>query len=180
PVKEKYMRDLTDDDIYTFVTLKDTEFPIRKGSFTPVNEGYSPLFNANRISKYPLLMRDINGNSMFLLTNLNTSYRRDGAMLPYGSGKIAGIVVHEKFTRFEYEDASNEDDYGNIGRYQLRHVSREDIKLAPAIENSFSALLTEYQYPNISSGVAYPTTGTNGRISLSAPVNVAATSDYSY
>jgi hypothetical protein len=180
PVKEKYMSELTDDDIYTFVTLKDTEFPIRKGSFTPVNEGYTPLFNANRISKYPLLMRDKMGTSMFLFTNLNTPYRRDGSMLPYGSGTVSGILVNEKFTRFEYQDATNEDDYGNIGRYQLRHVSEDDIKLAANIENSFSALLTEYQYPNITSGVAYPTTGTNGRISVSAPINIAATSDYSY
>lgn len=44
PVKQKYMSELTDDDIYTFVTLKDVEFPVRKGSFTPINEGYSTLF----------------------------------------------------------------------------------------------------------------------------------------
>ncbi len=180
PVKEKYIRDLTDDDIYTFVTLKDTEFPIRKGSFTPVNEGYTPLFNAHRISKYPLLMRDKMGGSMFMFTNLKTADRRDGAMLPYGSGKISGIIVTEKFTRFEYQDATFEDDYGNIGKYQLRYVNKADIKLATNFESGFSALLTEYQYPNIISGVAYPTTGNNGRISTSAPINIAATSDYTY
>ncbi|WP_256012211.1 DUF5689 domain-containing protein [Desertivirga xinjiangensis] len=180
PLKEKYMSELTDDDIYTYVTLKDCEFPVRKGSFTPVNEGYSPLFNANRISKYPLLMRDIMGNSMFLLTNMNVPYRRDGAMLPYGSGTVSGIVVHEKFTRFSYEDAASEEEYGNIGRYQIRHVGRSDIKLANDFSNSFSALLTEYRYPILSSGAALPTEGNNGRITLSAPVSVTATSDYTY
>ena len=39
PVKEKWMSQLTDDDIYTYVTLKDVEFPVRKGAITPINEG---------------------------------------------------------------------------------------------------------------------------------------------
>ncbi|WP_139215936.1 DUF5689 domain-containing protein [Parapedobacter composti] len=178
--KEKYMHELTDDDIFTFVTLKDSEFPVRKGSFTPVNEGYTPLFNAHRITKYPLLMRDIRGNSMYLYTNMHTPYRRDGAVLPYGSGTISGIIVHEKFPRFEYEDAANEDQYGNIGRYQMRHVTRDDIQFTPQVENGFSELLAEYQYPNISAGVALPTHGGNGRITVSTGASIAATSDYSY
>lgn len=181
PVKQKYIGDLTDDDVYTFVTLKDVEFPVRKGSFTPVNEGYTTLFNAHRLAKYPLLTRDINGNTIFTLTNTRTTYRRDGSVLPYGSGTIAGVVVHEKFTRFEYQDASSEANYGNIGRYQIRHISRTDIKMASAVEQGFSALLTEYQYPNITNGEAYPTYGTNGKISLSVPtVNLGSNTDYTY
>ncbi len=178
--KEKDIAELTDDDIFTYVTLKDCELPIRKGSFTPLNEGYTTLFNAHRTAMYPLLMRDIQGNSMFLLTNTNTPYRRDGSILPQGSGKVSGIIVHEKFTRFEYEDASNPDDYGNIGRYQIRHLTRADIALADNVNSGFSSLLTEYQYPNITAGVAYPTNGDNGRLYASNSVNVTATSDYSY
>lgn len=178
--KEKYMGELTDDDIFTFVTLKDTELPIRKGSLTPLNEGYTTLFNAHRVSKYPLLMRDIQGNSMFLMTNTRVEYRRDGAILPQGAGKVSGVIVHEKFTRFEYEDAANPDDYGNIGRYQVRHLAKEDIDLDPNVNNGFSALLAEYQYPNITAGVAFPTNGSNGRLYASNTVNVATTNDYSY
>lgn len=178
--KEKYMGELTDDDIFTYVTLKDTELPIRKGSLTPLNEGYTGLFNAHRTAKYPLLMRDIQGNSMFLMTNTNTPYRRDGSILPQGSGKVSGIIVHEKFTRFEYEDASNPDNYGNIGRYQIRHLTKEEIDLADNVNDGFSALLTEYQYPNITAGVAYPTNGNNGRLYASNNVDVAATSDFAY
>jgi len=178
--KEKYMSELTDDDIFTYVTLKDCELPIRKGPFTPLNEGYTTLFNAHRTNMYPLLMRDIQGASMFLLTNTNTPYRRDGSILPQGSGKVSGIIVHEKFTRFEYEDASNPDDYGNIGRYQIRHLAKADIALADNVNNGFSALLAEYQYPNITAGVAYPTNGDNGKLYASNNVNVTATSDYTY
>lgn len=178
--KEKYASELVDDDIYTFVTLKDVELPIRKGSFTPLNEGYTTLFNAHRTSKYPLLMRDIQGQSIFLLTNTTTTYRRDGSILPQGSGTVSGIIVHEKFTRFEYEDAALPDDYGNIGRYQIRHLTREDIALASDVNAGFSALLTEYQYPSITAGVALPTNGDNGRLYASNNVNVTASSDYSY
>ena len=69
PVKEKYMRDLTDEDIYTYVTLKDCELPVRKGSLTPINEGYANAGGAHRCAKYATLMRDINGNSMYIYTN---------------------------------------------------------------------------------------------------------------
>ncbi|ERJ59920.1 hypothetical protein M472_14215 [Sphingobacterium paucimobilis HER1398] len=180
-VKQKYVGDLTDDDIYTFVTLKDVEFPIRKGSFTPINEGYSTLFSADRIGKYPLLMRDKNGDDFFTLTNTRTTYRRDGSMLPAGSGTISGIIVHEKFTRFEYQDAASEQDYGNIGRYQIRHLAKEDIKISTALNSGFSELLTEYQYPNIVNGIALPTFGNNGSISFSTnTVNLSRSSDNSY
>ena len=41
PVKEKYISELTDDDMYTYVTLKDCEFPVRQGSLTPIHDGYT-------------------------------------------------------------------------------------------------------------------------------------------
>jgi len=179
--KEKYINELTDDDIYTYVTLKDCEFPVRKGSLTPINEGYATSFNANRISKYPLLMRDIKGNSMFLMTNTKCTYRRDGSTLPYGSGTVSGIIVHERFTRYEFEDTNDEETYGYIGRYQIRHMAKEDIQLAKDLDNSFSALLTEFRYCKLENDVLLPTNGNNGRITTTVASKViTVTSDYSY
>ena len=178
--KSKYISELTDDDIFTYVTLKDTEFPIRKGSFTPINEGYATPFNAHRVAKYPLVMRDIQGENIFLMTNTRVPYRRDGAILPYGSGDVSGVIVHEKFTRFEYEDDVTEDKFGNIGRYQIRHLSKSDIKISSDFNSGFSALVTEFQYPVVENGVAKATFG-NGSISSSvSTVNLARTFDYSY
>ena len=156
PVKEKHMNELTDDDIYTYVTLKEVEFPVRKGSITPVNEGYAIGTNAHRISKYPLLVRDINGDAMYMMTNTNCAYRSDGTRLPYGSGDISGVIVHERFSRFEWRNGADPaemtDDptLGYIGRYQIRHQNKEDIwgKMQNSVEDSFSALLTEYRYWN--------------------------------
>lgn len=80
--KERTMSELTDNDVYTFVTLKNCEFPIRKGPFTPFNEGYCPTYNQKRVDRYPLLMHDNQGQSMFLMTNIDCPYRRDGNILP--------------------------------------------------------------------------------------------------
>jgi len=172
PVKEKYMSQLTDDDIYTYVTLKEVEFPVRKGAITPINEGYAIGTNAHRISKYPLLVRDINGDDMYMLTNTNCAYRSDGTRLPYGSGKISGVIVHERFPRFDWRDGADpaemDDDptLGFIGRYQIRHQTKGDVwnNMQNSVEDSFSALLTEYRYwnPDVSNAVQKPTYGTNG------------------
>lgn len=172
PVKEKYMNELTDDDIYTYVTLKDVEFPIRKGGLTPINGGYAIETNASRLSKYPLLVRDINGDDMYVMTNTTCKYRSDGTRLPYGSGKISGVIVHERFSRFEWRNGADpaemEDDptLGFIGRYQIRHQTKGDIwdNMSNSVEDSFSALLTEYRYwnPDLENKVQRPTYGTNG------------------
>ena len=95
PRKEKRIGQLTDDDIYTYVTLTDCELPIRKGPLTPINEGYANATGANRTEKCASLVRDIEGEHIYLYTNTTCLYRRDGSRLPYGSGKLSGIVVHE-------------------------------------------------------------------------------------
>ena len=149
--KSKFMSELTDDDIYTFVTLKDCEFPLRWGSFTPINEGYGRAYNAYRVDMYPLLMRDINAGSMFMLTNVGCTYRRDGSALPQGSGTVSGIIVHEKFERFEKG--------GNIGRYQLRHLTREDIAIAQDFSDGFSAMIAEWKGFNRVNNKIMPSVG---------------------
>lgn len=167
PVKEKYIADLDDTDLYTFVTLKDCEFPVRKGSLTPVHEGYTLGDGIAMLSKYPRLMRDIQGSSIYLFTNTTCPYRRTGKRLPYGSGSVSGVVVFEYFQPYVYGDGADVDTHGRIGNYQLRHMAYEDIKFAE--EESFSALLTEYRYIKDKEVAAdgyvswYPTFGNNGR-----------------
>ena len=138
PWKEKSISELTDDDINTLVKIKDCEIAMRKGPFTPVNEGYTSLCGYNRLAKYPILIRDIQGSSMYMFTNMTCPYRRDGNRLPYGSGDITGIVVHELYKSFEKD--------GNIGRYQLRHLIREEIDLRDDFSENFSEIITEFRY----------------------------------
>ena len=166
PQKVKHYNELTDMDVYTWVTLADCELPVRKGSLTPINEGYARNTGANRETKYPMLVRDRNGDSFYMLTNTTCKYRRDGSMLPYGSGNISGVLVHETHDRFVWMGSK---DMGDIGRYQIRHLTREDIALEKDFENSFSALLTEYRYGKLESHIFRPTTGDNGYLTFTRP-----------
>lgn len=171
-VKEKHFKDITDEDIFTYVRLKDVEFPVRKGSICPINEGYSIAGKSDRISKFPLLVRDINGDSFYMYTNTVCLYRNDGTRVPQGSGKISGVIVHERFSRFEWKnemdllDMENDPELGNIGRYQIRHQTKGDIydHMEMDFKNSFSELLVEYRYwnPDVENGVQKPTYGDNG------------------
>lgn len=172
PVKHRTIGTLSDEDMYTYVTLDDVEFPVRKGSISPINEGYAIGGNVNRIAKFPLLVRGKDGNSMYMFTNTVCRYRNDGTRLPYGSGSISGVVVHERFSRFEWKNGADpldidvDPELGNIGRYQIRHQKKSDIwgHLNDSVEDSFSALLTEYRFwnPDSSEGVLRPTYGENG------------------
>lgn len=149
PLKEKHIKDLGPDDIFTYVTLKDCELPFRKGSLTPVNEKLTNASNIGKTNKFPVSIHDREGSSIYVFTNTTCPYRRDGSRLPYGSGDMKGIVVYELFSRFIYQDnnSGDEDSYGNLGWYQLRHTCREDFAMAKDRSDSdFSAILAEWRY----------------------------------
>ena len=165
PHKELYFNELSDDDIYTYVSLKDCEFPIKKGPLTPLNEGYtgggvSTRFTANRISFYPQLVRDARGNDFYTLTNTTCIYRRNAQQLPYGSGTISGVIVHEACDRFEWDSDkeasliakgySTDQIYnlGNIGRYQIRHQSQDDIAFTKEKSGALTKVICEFAYFN--------------------------------
>ncbi|MGM9735891.1 MAG: DUF5689 domain-containing protein [Candidatus Cryptobacteroides sp.] len=185
PVKEKYLDELTDEDLYTYVTLKDCEFGVRKGSLTPVNEGYTIGKNKGHLVSYPRLVRDSRGSSIYLYTNTTCPYRRNGVRLPYGSGTLSGVIVYELYPGYVYGDGPTDEQSGNIGRYQIRHQSYDDIAFDS--ENGFSNTLVEYCYTSgfKTDGKAYyfePTDGSkNGRFYHSTgtkPVKPLSTFNY--
>lgn len=144
PEKEKYISELTDADIYTRVTLKDCEFAVRKGPLTPLNDAYTLSSGKGMVSKYPRMVRDIRGSSIYMYTNTTCPYRRDGVRLPYGSGTLSGVIVHELYPNYVYGDNDDEELSGNIGRYQIRHQAYSDIAFDK--ENSFSHIIAEFRY----------------------------------
>ena len=106
--------------------------------------GYNDTEGKGMISKYPRLVRDAEGSSIYTYTNTTCPYRRDGVRLPYGSGTLSGVIVHELFPNYVYGDNDDEELCGNIGRYQIRHQSYSDIAFDK--ENSFSHILAEFRY----------------------------------
>lgn len=183
PVKRKYISELKDEDIFTYVSLKDCEFPIRKGSFVPINETYTLANNKGHVSKFPRLVRDIQGNSIYTYTNTTCIYRRNGTTLPYGSGTLSGVIVFELYPAYIYGDSEDEDLCGNIGRYQIRHQSYDDIDFDQ--EETFSTFLAEFRWKNgyAKSGQYYYWQATTGEgrfthISGDTPATPPSTANY--
>lgn len=152
PAITRKMNELKDDDIYTFVTIPEVEIPIRKGPFCPVDLRYSNICN-----KYPMVIRDGEGNIMYMVSNTSCDWARDGKGLPEGSGSVTGIVVHEGCDNFEWstEEAQQSPlladyitDVGYIGKFQIRPILRKDIAIEGTLENGLSTLITEWRYAN--------------------------------
>ena len=169
PVKNKSINELTDADIFTYVTLQNCELSMRKGPMTPINEGYANATGANRTAKHAILLHDMNGDALYIYTNTTCVYRRSGERLPYGVGTMSGVIVHELFTRFEYadNDSGDEDTYGNIGRYQIRHQSYADFGMAKDSKDAQSTVLAEWSYITDQYLTTYPATaGTDKNASM--------------
>lgn len=168
PVKEKYIANLTSDDLYTYVTLKDCEFPVCEGSFSLVNENYGYLGTTGYtfIDMYPLAVRDTQGGHLYCLTNFRAPWRRNGNRLPQGSGNLSGIIVHETFERFELD--------GDIGDYSIRPVSEDDIAIPTSAARRKSKILAEWTNPAAGGFIDATAPATSGSGELFHPSGIAS------
>lgn len=187
--KYKTIAELTDDDIYTLVNVKDVEIMCKDGAYTNATDGYSLKETANPFSGSasaprwdvsPLLCTDKDGSVIYMLTNANCTWRRGGAddtsaackntwdrkwgsLVPQGSGTFVGIVVAE-------QQVTNR--YGDCGRYQLRYMAPEDIQLNGS---KFSTTLVEWNWNNYTADTV-PEVGSGSLNIYSA--TAAAASDF--
>ncbi len=125
---------LTDDDVYTWVSIENAQIGINDGAYTNFNEDFYPYINS-----IPLTFFDHNGGSIRMLTNAAATWRRDGTGVPQGSGTLNGIIVHTKIKRIAGGD-------GNIGRYQIRVVDKADIALNQTAGTSDAQTLVEWNW----------------------------------
>ena len=121
PVIKRTISTLKEADVNTFVTLQSCEIPVRKGPFIPVDLRYR-----NIVNKYPMVLRDASGSIMYLVSNTDCAWARDGKGMPQGSGNISGIIVHERCDNFEWDSQKAREstllsdyltDEGYIGKY---------------------------------------------------------------
>ncbi|MBO6169940.1 MAG: BACON domain-containing protein [Bacteroidales bacterium] len=148
PAKKKSIAELTDDDIFTLVSLQNVEIMCKDGSYTNCTDGYSikdpdvnPLSGATspRWDTAPLLLSDTSGNSIYMLTNAMVPWRRNGTtygngteVVAQGSGSFRGIVTPEELVR-----------YGELGRYKIRPMAQTDIQLSSP---AFSKTIVEWNW----------------------------------
>lgn len=124
PRKEKYISEITDDDVYTYLSLKDCEILFRDGSFLNVYERYVQNTRFNKVANpnksmdgWATLICDKQGSSIYALLNTLCSWRRDGNGVPQGSGYMRGILTYEQHPRYG----------GDVfGGYTLRPVDKND------------------------------------------------------
>ncbi len=144
PYKDKYISELTDDDIYTYVILKDCEMVFKDGAFSNVYEHYVQQTPFNKkigpnksMDGWATLVCDKNGSSIYALVNTLCRWRRDGQGVPQGSGDMCGIVTHVSLPR-----------YGGdvLGRYMLFPVDRADFGMDWYPETSAYKSIAEWHW----------------------------------
>ena len=129
--RQKTISELTDEDIYTLVTLPDVEVPFCYGSWVNVRKEW---IDAKRINFDNRILRDVNGNKIRMIVNTDTEWYLTDAGVPKGSGPVSGVIVN---TTSEY--------YGSdiLGKYQIRPMKLSDIEIK---NNGFSEILVAWDY----------------------------------
>lgn len=142
--KVKGISELADADVYTYVAVKDVEFMNKQGAYTNVFE-MVPLRTFMNQERNPWeygdgwasLLKDAEGESIYMLVNSKCSWRRNGKGVPKGVGKVAGIVVHEYLRR--YGD--------NLGKYSIRPLNEQDVvREMPKEESSSYDVVADWNY----------------------------------
>ena len=136
--KPRHIADLTDQDIYTFVTLQDVELMSKEGSYTNVHEKKvaRTWLNSFKTSKSGpvdasgVVLKDNQGSDIFMAVNTTCDWRRRGNRLPQGVGQVEGVLVHTVLRR-----------YGDIGRYAIRPANEKDIKLPAEGPSSYETIV---------------------------------------
>lgn len=129
--RQKTIAELTDEDIYTCVTLPDVEVPFCYGSWVNVRKEW---IDAKRINFDNRILRDVNGNEIRMIVNTDVEWYLTDAGVPKGSGPVSGVIVN---TTSEY--------YGSdiLGKYQIRPMKLSDIEIK---DNGFSEILVAWDY----------------------------------
>lgn len=122
--EKKTIAELTDADIYTYVSLQNTEFVNKDGAYINICEGYS-YFDG-----WAALLADADGNAIYAPVNHSCDWRRTGNGVPQGVGETVGVIVSEKLKRL-----------GNPGRYQIRVLDEDGFAQSSAAESSYSTLV---------------------------------------
>ncbi len=146
--KSKTIAELTDNDIYTFVTLKDVEFAFDNGSYGNMHDGFtgwtSVITIGNNTDEKPQTrtdyvlrkLRDKDGDIMSMIIASQAPWRRSsGQRVPQGSGTVGGILVSSVLGYYPG---------GDYGTYQLRPLGLSDFNIDET--EGFSAKLVEWDW----------------------------------
>ncbi len=124
--KNRTISTLTDADIYTYVSLTDTEFAVKDGPYTYNVESMVSSGSHAMRDELASMITDKDHKAIYALINSMCSWRRDlttgSIKAPAGVGTTSGVIVHSK-----------NPSYGNIGTYQIRPLDQTSFDM-PAAE----------------------------------------------
>ncbi|MCQ2184232.1 MAG: hypothetical protein MJY62_02320 [Bacteroidales bacterium] len=160
PAKARSISQLSESDIYTYVSIRGVEILQKDGSFTNCSDAFSLKDENNPYSGTdnpwwdvaPLLLHDRSGGCINMLTNAAAPWRRYGEdlgaladparpLVPQGSGNVKGIIVCDNVAPVRF---------GDLGTYQIRPMKLEDIALDEA---SFTSTVVEWNWNDFSPAV---------------------------
>ncbi len=151
PQKIRTISQLSDNDIFTYVSLAPVEIMCKDGAFTNASEGYAYKYSHNasgstspRWDVAPLLCSDDKGDVIYMLTNAAVTWRRTGkdiawnTCVPQGAGTLSGIIV---------ADTQAPVRWGDLGKYQIRPLQLAEIDLHGP---KFSETIAEWTWNDFS------------------------------
>ncbi|MBO5814377.1 MAG: hypothetical protein J6R13_07695 [Alistipes sp.] len=134
--KEKTLAELTDQDIYTDVKIKNLEFVHKGGAFVYGQGSMAgkPELAHDIRAHYATMMQDGSGKAIFALINAKCPWKRDlvgGTVLaPNGVGKVHGVLVN-------CIDLA----YGDMGKYQIRPFDQTSFEMGTELEYALNQLV---------------------------------------
>lgn len=136
PLKERTVRTLTDDDLYTWVTLKDCEFVFKDGSYCNILESYAARPFDNKalggngyMGTWQTLLTDSDAAPVYAVINSRVPWRRSGRGVPQGKGDFSGIYVRSDISR-----------YGKVFAPQIRPLAESNFDFEWDGESSFKTI----------------------------------------
>lgn len=131
--KVRTIAELCDEDVYTYVTVSDVELSSKHGAYTNVYEPCVQKTSLNefkgtssRTDTWASMLKDSNGDALYMLVNTKCIWRRTGDWLPQGKGQVAGVLVYSALRR-----------HGGVGRYAIRPASSSEIMLDKAAATDY-------------------------------------------
>lgn len=134
--KEKTLAELTDQDIYTDVKIKNLEFVHKGGAFVYGQGSMAgkPELAHDIRAHYATMLQDDKGQAIFALINAKCPWKRDLAggtiLAPNGVGKVHGVLVNCK-------DLA----YGDMGKYQIRPFDQTSFEMGTELEYALNQLV---------------------------------------
>ena len=136
PVRVRRVRELTDDDLYTWVSIPDCEFVFKYGSYCNILESYAARPSDNKalggngmMDSWQTLLTDADGSPVYAMINSRVPWRRSGNGVPQGKGTLSGIYVRSDILR-----------YGKVHAPQIRPLEEEDFDFQWDGPSSFSTV----------------------------------------